>query len=86
MTETITRIFGPALKAVFHPIHDAISDVYMPWARICALGLFLLAMVWVYTLKREYVNLDAPNKKWYYDLRLWTIISMVPHLIVYLYF
>lgn len=86
MGESINNIFGPLLRPIFNPIHDAISDVYMPWARVFALGLFVGAMLWVYLLRKEYVNLDAPGKQWYYDLRLWTVGSMLPHIIVYLYF
>jgi hypothetical protein len=86
MPETINSLFGPMLRAIFHPIHSSLSDVYMPWARICALGLFVGAMVWVYVLRKEYVNLDSPGQEWYYDLRLWTVVSMLPHVFVYLYF
>ena len=86
MSETFSNIFGPLLSPFFHPIHNALADVYMPWARICAIGLFVAAMIWVYLLRKEYVNLDAPGKEWYYDLRLWTVASMLPHIVVYLYF
>lgn len=87
MNEWITNTFGPLLHAVFDPINSAFDGVYMPWARIAALALFIGTMIWVYTLKKEYVNLDAPKDfKWYHDLRLWTVVSMMPHVIVYLYF
>ncbi len=86
MQETITRIFFPIFDPVFSPINDWLSSFYMPWARIVTLALFVGTMLWVYSLKKEYVNLDAPGKRFWYDLRLWTVIAMLPHVIVYLYF
>ena len=85
MKDWVNDIFGPSLKIVFHPINDAIAGIYMPWARVCAVGLFVVAMLWVLTLRKEYVNLDAPRKAWYTDLRLWTIVAMLPHVLIYLF-
>ena len=52
-----TRVFGPLLKPVFEPINSALGAIpTMPWARVCALGLFIGAMIWVWMLKREYVD------------------------------
>ena len=82
----ITRIFKPVLQPFFDPINNFLGRYYMPWATICALDLFIGAMVWVFTLRKEYVNVDAPRKGFLYDLRVWTIISMLPHVLVYLYF
>ncbi|GMV99009.1 MAG: hypothetical protein AMXMBFR84_01480 [Candidatus Hydrogenedentota bacterium] len=82
----INAVFGPPLHAVINPIHAVLNNIYMPWALICALGMFIGTMIWVYTLNEKYVNLDAPHKGWLYDLRLWTVVSMLPHLVVYLYF
>ena len=56
-------------------------------ARVVTLGFFIGTMVWVFVgLKRQYVNLEAPSKKIWYDLRFWTVVSMLPHLVVYFYF
>jgi hypothetical protein len=71
----------------FAPINEFLSPVYMPWARIAAVGFFILTMIWVgVILSRQFVHLDRPNNKWYTDLRLWTVASMLPHIVVYLYF
>ena len=80
-----TRVFGPILKPVFHPMDEVLEGIYMPWARICALALFIGAMIWVWMLKKEYVDLDRPNKHWYSDLRVWTIVAMLPHVVIYLF-
>lgn len=80
-------LFGPSLKALFHPINEFINGFYKPYAMICALTLFIGAMLWVnFVLKEEYVNCGRPLKAWYTDLRLWTIVSMLPHVLVYFYF
>ena len=80
----IDNVFGPPLRAFFHPIDSALATVYMPWARVVTLAFFIGTMVWVFVgLKRQYVNLEAPSKRFYHDLRFWTIASMLPHLIVY---
>lgn len=86
VSQTINNAFGPTLKCIFHPINDALAHVYMPWALIIALGFFVGPMIWVFSLHREYVNVDAPSNKIWYDLRFWTVLSMVPHVIVYFYF
>lgn len=89
-TETINTVFGPLLKKVFHPtnvVFTKIPDDVAPMvAKGCAVGLFIATMIWVISLRREYVNLDAPRKTFWCDLRLWTVFSMLPHVIVYLWF
>ncbi len=86
MSEWITEFFGPLLRPVFGPIDQLLHPVYMPWARVFALALFFGAMIWVWTLRVEYVNVDRPNNKWYTDLRVWTVLCMLPHVIVYMVF
>jgi hypothetical protein len=81
----VNDTFGPVLRPFFQALSDPLTDVYMPWARICAVGLFAAAMIWVLTLRPQYVNLDAPRKAWYSDLRLWTAVAMLPHVLVYLF-
>lgn len=85
-SDMVTRVFKPMLDPLFSPIHNLLAGIYEPWATLGAIALFVGAMIWVFTLNKEYVNLDAPSKHFYHDLRFWTIASMVPHLIVYFYF
>lgn len=55
-------------------------------ARIAVLSFFFGTMVWVYVgLKKEYVNLEAPSQHFWHDLRLWVVLSMLPHIVVYLF-
>jgi hypothetical protein len=79
--------FAPVMKPVFTPINNFIAPIYQPWAQICALGLFIGTMVWVcFFLKREMLESGRENKALWTDLRLWTVLSMLPHLFVYIYF
>jgi len=83
----INNVFGPMLRVVFQPIDQLLTPIYMPWARIVAVGYFVGTMVWVYVgLRREYVNVEAPSNHFWHDLRFWTVVSMILHVIVYLYF
>ena len=83
----INNTLGPTLRAIFQPIDSFLAPIYTPWATIVAVGYFVGAMVWIFVgLRREYVNLEAPSKHVWHDLRFWVVISMLPHVIVYLYF
>ncbi|HEO72678.1 MAG TPA: hypothetical protein ENN80_15580 [Candidatus Hydrogenedentes bacterium] len=87
MQEFITRIFFPILNPLFEPMNVWLASFFMPWARIVTLAFFIGTMIWVgIILKKDYVNLDAPSRTFCHDLRLWTVVSMLPHLFVYLYF
>src|SRR5690242_17630128 len=81
----ISDTFGPILKPFFHSLDSVFDNIYMPWARLSADALFIGAILWVYSLKKEYVNLDAPSKAWYADLRIWTVVCLLPHIFVYLF-
>lgn len=85
--DALGRFFEPVIKPIFAPVNSVLEAAYMPWAKISALSLFLGTMVWVcFIMKKEYVNLGRTNTAWWTDLRLWTVLSMLPHIFVYLYF
>ena len=81
----INDVFGPTLRTIFKPTNDIFTAI--PEASVSfvstesAVLLFQLAVVWF--LKPEYVNVDRPNKRFWTDLRLWTILSMLPHMYIY---
>jgi hypothetical protein len=84
----INATFQAPLQFIFHPVNDLLATLTLPiiW-RIAAVGLFVLPMFWVYFgLRKEYVNLEAPGPGVLYDLRLWTVLSMLPHVVFYLIF
>lgn len=80
-------VFYPVLDPIFAPINKLLAPIYQPWATIIAITFFVGTMFWVgFILKESYVNMGRPTKAWYTDLRIWTVISMLPHVFVYFYF
>lgn len=80
-------VFYPPLHWFFEPINKLLAPIYQPWATIIAISFFVGTMLWVgFVLKESYVNMGRPTKAWYTDLRIWTVISMLPHVFVYFYF
>lgn len=80
-------VFYPILIKFFGPINTFLSGIYQPWANIIAIAFFIGTMIWVgLILKESYVNVGRPIKAWYTDLRIWTVVSMLPHIFVYFYF
>lgn len=85
-TNFCKAVFYPILAPVFHPINSFLNHVYQPYASICAVGLFVCAMIMVsLVLEEDYVNRGRPFTSLWTDLRLWTVLAMLPHCIVYFY-
>jgi hypothetical protein len=81
------RVCEPIIRPIFHPINSLLERVYQPWAKICALGLFVGTILWVwFGMSEEYVNRGRNKKNIWTDLRFWTIIALLPHIFVYFYF
>ncbi len=76
------------LAADVAPLHDAIDrwllGIPIAWARYVVVAMFALAAVWVLSLKRDYVYLGAPDTRRWRDLRLWTVVFLIPYIVVYL--
>ncbi len=83
----MTRLVG-LLAAEGPPLHDVIDRwllaIPIAWARFVVVAMFALAAVWVLSLKRDYVYLGAPDTSRWRDLRLWTVVFLIPYIIVYL--
>ena len=52
---------GPPLKALHAPIDRWLASLPMSIAMACALGLFVVAIVWVWCLRREFIFRGAPG-------------------------
>lgn len=84
MREFISNTFSGPLSALFHPIDTILTPIGPGAYKFFAVGLFLATICWVmFILNEKYVNLDRPKKGIIYDLRLWTLVSMVPHMLIY---
>jgi hypothetical protein len=84
MNDWISSTFSKPLSYIFSPIDGFLTPIDVSVSKFFAVGLFLATICWVmFILKKEYVNLDQPKKGIFYDLRLWTLVSMVPHMLIY---
>ncbi len=87
ITAFCERFFAGILRPVFAPMNNFLALFYQPWATICAIAFFVGTMIWVGAILNEkYVNRGRPNKEPWTDLRIWIVVSMIPHVIMYLYF
>lgn len=83
----IDATMGPIFRPMFRPINEAIARIPTASEPVVAtevaVMLFQVAVLLVLFLRPEYVNIDRPRRRFWYDLRLWTIVSMLPHMIIY---
>jgi hypothetical protein len=87
LTNFCDSVFYPILSKFFLPVNDALGHIPNWVAGWCGVGIFVLTMIWVgLLLNPNYVNRGRPYKSIWTDLRLWTVISMTPHVLVYFYF
>jgi hypothetical protein len=75
---------APGLRAMLAPLDAWLNS--LPWwtGRACAVGLFAIVGLWALTLKRSYIYLGAPDKRLWRDLRIWTVLALLPYIIIYL--
>lgn len=80
----INDTFSGPLKSIFGLVDRLFIGVDPSVYKFFAVGLFVCTILWVMLiLKKEYVNVDQPKKGLLYDLRIWTLVSMSPHMIIY---
>ena len=84
--DMVTDLCREPLSKIFNPIDSVLTPIPEVWWKVSAIALFVGAMLWVFSLNKAYVDLDRPNRHVWTDLRLWTVVSMLPHVIVYLWF
>jgi hypothetical protein len=75
---------SPLLKRFFGPLDDFLIGL-PPWVWLtCAISLFVIAGCIVWTLKRSYVYLGAPDQSRWRDLRIWSTLLLIPYIVIYL--
>lgn len=85
--EFCKEAFLPWLLPIFAPINDMLASIPMSVARVCAVSLFIVSWIVVGVfLKEDYVNRGRPFKSLWTDLRVWTVVSTLPHVFFYFYF
>ncbi|MCA9103242.1 MAG: hypothetical protein R3C10_14765 [Pirellulales bacterium] len=64
---------------------DRVLDAAPMWvAQACAVGLFVVAGLAVCVLRRNFVYLGAPDQHRWRDLRIWSLLLLLPYIAVYL--
>ena len=82
----IRQALGPPIKALHQPIDDWLGSLPMSTALACAIGLFVVAGIWVWTLRTEFIFRGAPGRRWWCDLRIWATLVLLPYIGIYLLF
>jgi len=81
--DSLRNTLGPSIKAMHEPIDIWLGSLPMSVAMACTIGLYVAAGIWIWTLKKEFVFRGAPSRKWWYDLRLWATVILLPYIAVY---
>ena len=81
--EDLRLAIAAPLKALHQPLDNWLDSLPMWVAQVCAVGLFVVAGLWVLTLSRDFVFLGSPSKSRWRDLRLWSLALLLPYIVVY---
>lgn len=65
---------------------DWLVGVPLSWARDLILIIYVVILIAVWLLKRDYIFQGAPNQKWWRNLKLWATLAIASQLFVYAYF
>lgn len=80
----LSDFVSPILRSVLEPL-DALLIGLPPAAWLgCAVGLFVIEGILVWTLRHSYVFLGAPDQARWRDLRIWSTLLLVPYILIYL--
>lgn len=74
------------LREMQAPLDAFLSQVSPAAARGCAVALFVLAAGWVWTIRRDFIYRGAPDRAAWRDLRWWTLLALLPYVVIYLFF
>jgi len=73
-----------ALRGVGFAMRRVVERIPLNWVKmLAALGFLLIAAV-VWLVRRETVFEGTTDRKWWRDIRLWTVVVMATQIIVYL--
>jgi len=84
--EALRDTLGPPLKSLLSPLDQALDRIPMAGAQACAIGLFVVAGIWVWMLPRKFVFLGAPDQSRWRDLRIWSTLVLLPYVVIYYWF
>jgi len=84
VSQWIRDTLGPPLKSLHQPIDQWLGSLPMSVALACAIGLFVLAGIWVWTLRSDFIFRGAPDRRRWRDLRIWSMLVLLPYITIYL--
>jgi hypothetical protein len=76
---------GPPLRALHEPVDRWLGSLPIWVAVVCAVGLYVVALIWTWCLPREFVFRGAPDMGRWRDLRLWATVVILPYIAIYLW-
>jgi hypothetical protein len=83
-------VLDPIVEAVkpytLDPLDRMLDAIPMGVAQAIVIGLFVVAAVVCCCLRRKYVYMGAPDQKAWRDLRLWSVLLVIPYILVYIVF
>lgn len=71
-------------EAIFDPLTAALGAIPFAAARWFTVAFLLVPVLAVFFIKTDYVFLGASKRRWWLDLRLWTVVVMIPYILIYL--
>jgi len=71
------------LMAVLGPFDDFLGAIPLAYGRWIIVGFFVTAAGATLLLPAEFVFRGAPDRRWYRDLRWWSIAITLPYVIIY---
>ena len=81
---------GEWVRPILTPLFDVLELPFevlpLEAGRWCALGLFIICTLWVLTLKADYIYQGALDRAKWRDLRVWTVLFMIPYVYIYYIF
>jgi hypothetical protein len=81
--EELRLAIAAPLRALHQPLDNWLDSLPMWVTQACAIGLFVVAGLWVLTLSGDFVYLGATSKSRWRDLRLWSLALLLPYIAVY---
>ncbi len=81
----LRETLGPSLRGLQEPVDAWLGSLPMWVSMVCAVGLYVVALIWIWSLRREFVFRGAPDEKRWRDLRIWATVVVLPYIAVYLW-
>ena len=74
------------IQSLFAPVNNVLNAC-PPWSwHAAVVGLFVLTGIAVCCIPRWFIYAEAPSQSIWRDLRIWTIIALLPYIAAYSYF